>query len=146
MIKINPILLSLQLILSTFLPSIAHSVEHKPDAEQGRRNYKIFCASCHGINGNGQGPVASQLIRKPTDLTTLSKNNNYQFDKARIKTIIDGRAMPKSHGTTDMPVWGLWFTLQALADGVLQEDDKAIEDKINTRLDDLIAYLETMQK
>lgn len=147
MLKLKPALVvTIQLILSLSFTNQTLAENHTPDAAQGERSYKIFCASCHGVDGKGQGPVASQLKNQPTDLTALSKNNNYQFDKKRLKTIIDGRSMPQSHGTSDMPVWGLWFTLQAMADGTLQEDDKAIEDKINTRLDDLLAYLEQIQK
>lgn len=36
-------------------------------AVQGRQLYENHCAMCHGINGNGQGPAANQLMPQPRD-------------------------------------------------------------------------------
>ncbi len=39
--------------------------------ELGRRRYDVFCAVCHGVLGNGQGPVARNMsIRPPPSLLT----------------------------------------------------------------------------
>jgi len=35
------------------------------DAELGKADYQIFCASCHGESGDGDGPVAQALNPKP---------------------------------------------------------------------------------
>jgi mono/diheme cytochrome c family protein len=37
--------------------------------ETGRKRYEVFCAVCHGVLGNGQGPVARNMsIRQPPSL------------------------------------------------------------------------------
>ena len=35
------------------------------DAKAGKADYQIYCASCHGETGAGDGPVAQALIPKP---------------------------------------------------------------------------------
>jgi len=35
------------------------------DATAGKADYQIFCASCHGPSGGGDGPVAQALDPKP---------------------------------------------------------------------------------
>ena len=37
----------------------------EPDAAAGKADYQIFCASCHGPAGDGDGPVAQALDPKP---------------------------------------------------------------------------------
>ena len=41
----------------------------------GRDSFDRYCASCHGADGRGGGPVASALRTRPTDLTTLARRN-----------------------------------------------------------------------
>lgn len=48
------------------------------------------CASCHGADGSGNGPMAAELKHEPTDLTTLSKNNDGHFPCRSIGRVIDG--------------------------------------------------------
>jgi hypothetical protein len=45
-----------------------------------------------------------------------------------------------------MPVWGQRFSFQATADGTLQEDQKGIEKQIADRLENLVTYLESIQR
>jgi mono/diheme cytochrome c family protein len=35
------------------------------DAKAGKADYQVFCASCHGETGEGDGPVAQALDPKP---------------------------------------------------------------------------------
>jgi mono/diheme cytochrome c family protein len=73
----------------------------------GKSQYVDNCASCHGISGKGDGPVAKVLSQPPTDLTKLSDANNGVFPSERLYEVIDGRREMWAHGTRDMPVWGL---------------------------------------
>jgi mono/diheme cytochrome c family protein len=73
----------------------------------GKNQYVDNCASCHGISGKGDGPVAKVLSQPPTDLTKLSDANNGVFPSERLYEVIDGRREMWAHGTRDMPVWGL---------------------------------------
>jgi mono/diheme cytochrome c family protein len=73
----------------------------------GKNEYVNHCASCHGISGKGDGPVAKALSQPPTDLTKLSDANSGLFPSERLYEVIDGRRELWAHGTRDMPVWGL---------------------------------------
>jgi mono/diheme cytochrome c family protein len=76
----------------------------------GKAQYQASCASCHGSDGKGDGPVAQALKTPPADLTMLAKNNNGVFPYDRVYQMIDGRNMTiPSHGTREMPVWGYRF-------------------------------------
>ncbi len=79
------------------------------EADQGRHFYLKFCASCHGINGEGNGPVSKHLKVKPTDLTQLSKKNQGIFPSDEVMTSIDGTRLVRTHGEAEMPVWGEVF-------------------------------------
>jgi mono/diheme cytochrome c family protein len=40
------------------------------DPEAGAEIYSAHCASCHGADGDGQGPAGARLEPPPTDFTT----------------------------------------------------------------------------
>jgi mono/diheme cytochrome c family protein len=75
----------------------------------GQLEYESSCASCHGATGKGDGPMAQDLVAKPTDLTRLAKRNDGVFPAQRVYEIIDGREAVKAHGTREMPIWGKRF-------------------------------------
>jgi mono/diheme cytochrome c family protein len=75
----------------------------------GRDFYLKYCASCHGKDGKGDGPVSPYLKVKPTDLTLLRKNNKGIFPLRRVMTSIDGTRIVRAHGDREMPVWGEVF-------------------------------------
>ena len=75
-------------------------------ALSGKDLYQRFCASCHGLNGRGDGPVASSLAVEVPDLTRFSRRHGEYFDRALVEQIIDGRHVIAAHGTRTMPVWG----------------------------------------
>ena len=75
----------------------------------GKAEYRESCASCHGADGKGAGPVAAALTRPPIDLTTLAKKNGGVFPVDQIYDTIDGRLEVKSHGPREMPIWGRRF-------------------------------------
>jgi mono/diheme cytochrome c family protein len=75
----------------------------------GAELYRRFCASCHGLDATGGGPVAPEMRRPPTDLTTLAQRAGGRFDEAAMMAIIDGRRAVAAHGPREMPVWGAIF-------------------------------------
>lgn len=113
---------------------------------QGKTEYLNYCAQCHGITGQGDGPVALELKNPPTDLTLLAQKNGGVFDRVLITKKVDGRSMPRSHGTAQMPVWGQWFELHAKARGVLQDDRQGIESQVQKRLKNLVDFLSSIQR
>lgn len=79
----------------------------KAPASDGKAMFTNYCAPCHGVDGKGSGPVTSQLVQKPVDLTMLQKNNGGKFPSAHLVAIIQfGPDVPAAHGTKDMPIWG----------------------------------------
>lgn len=76
----------------------------------GNDDYLRFCASCHGIDGKGKGPVSGALKKTPSDLTMLSKANDGKFPYKRVRMIVEGSndasVALRSHGPAEMPVWG----------------------------------------
>jgi mono/diheme cytochrome c family protein len=78
---------------------------------QGPVLFKAYCASCHGIGGKGDGPMAMSLKVKPADLTRIAERNGGVFPLMRIEKIISGEEQrPYGHGTSEMPVWGPIFS------------------------------------
>lgn len=82
----------------------------EPATPSGREMYVTYCASCHGIDGRGDGPVAPALVVPPTDLTRLEARG--KFDEGEIMRVIDGRREVNGHGTRAMPVWGAVFVTE----------------------------------
>jgi len=79
----------------------------EPASASGEALYRRYCASCHGAQGRGDGPLAETLKRRPTDLTQLAKQGG--LDEPKLLALIDGRRLVKEHGSREMPVWGAVF-------------------------------------
>jgi len=75
-------------------------------AMSGEDLYRRFCASCHGVAGHGDGPVAPSLRVEVPDLTQTASRARGADQRERIGRIIDGRHIIGAHGTRTMPVWG----------------------------------------
>jgi len=98
--------------------------------------YKAYCASCHGTDARGDGPMAKSLKVPPPDLTRIYLRNGGVFPLKRIGRIISGEEqLPGGHGSREMPVWGPFFS---------QVDDD--QDLGLMRIDNLARYLEQIQK
>ena len=80
------------------------------DVERGKKLFMNYCASCHGVDAKGRGPVASSLKKQPTDLTRLQKGP--KFPTSEVTGKISGSLLTPVHGKRDMPVWGLIFSQQ----------------------------------
>lgn len=79
------------------------------DLDIGKSEFKSSCASCHGADARGKGPVSDQLKVPPPDLTMLAKKNNGVFPTTAVYEFIDGSKAIPAHGTREMPVWGERF-------------------------------------
>lgn len=83
------------------------------EPDQGRRLYLRYCASCHGQDGAGSGPVVPYLKIQPPDLTSLKRENHGVYPLRKVITAIDGSRVVRGHGDADMPVWGEVFEKEA---------------------------------
>ena len=79
------------------------------DVALGRQIYLERCASCHGLSGEGDGPVAHALTTPLANLRRLSERFGNPLPEDQIARFIDGRAEVEAHGPRDMPVWSARF-------------------------------------
>ncbi len=102
---------------------------------RGDNLYKVYCSSCHGENGKGNGPMAVWMKVQPSDLTRIAARNGGKFPLERVDRIISGEeALPSGHGTRAMPIWGPVFS-QVTRD----------QDLGRVRIDNLARYLRDIQ-
>jgi mono/diheme cytochrome c family protein len=93
-------------MVALLLSGCAHEQVAHPSGEV---LYHRYCASCHGVAGKGDGPLAASLRKSPTDLTTLAQRAGGRFDEAAVMAVIDGKRLVAEHGPREMPVWGAVF-------------------------------------
>ena len=106
--------------------------------DNGKAMFTSYCAPCHGVDGKGNGPVASTLIQKPTDLTVLAMNNGGNFPSRHLIGVIKfGPEVPAAHGTKDMPIWGPFLATV--------DHQRIAADLQTLRISNLEAYVESIQ-
>ena len=79
------------------------------DPASGAQMYKDYCASCHGLQGDGNGPAAPYLKSRPTDLSTLAQRNHGKYPWRTVHGTLKFGPQRSSHGPIDMPIWGDLF-------------------------------------
>lgn len=136
---------ALALVLLILLAALA--VAQKPTVKQvpcsetspasGQEMYVAYCASCHGTDGRGGGPVVAALKTPPPDLTMLTRRSNGNFPAARVYHVIRGdENIFPAHGNKDMPVWGRVFL----------EMSHTHPSEVHQRITNLTEYIESLQK
>jgi mono/diheme cytochrome c family protein len=110
----------------------------KAPANDGRQMYVNYCAPCHGVDGRGNGPVASALKKQPTNLAALSRNHGGKFPSTHIVSVLQFGAANPSHGSAEMPVWG------PMLGSVNTATDEASVRAL--RISNLSRYLQTLQE
>jgi mono/diheme cytochrome c family protein len=86
-------------------------VEVRPSmAVTGQQMFNEYCAVCHGTGGQGNGPAADALKKRPADLTQLARKNDGKFPALKVMHYIKGEDEVAAHGNRDMPVWGSLLT------------------------------------
>lgn len=106
----------------------------------GLEMYESFCASCHGAEGQGDGPVAPLIKIHVPDLTRIAKRDGGEFPTEDVRRIIDGRYDRPAHGPRDMPVWGWQFYRSETL------NDPAERARVDALIDRLVVYLQSIQK
>lgn len=117
-------------------PDVKHTTA-PPTAINGQEMYASYCASCHGRDGTGNGPVAQTIKTPMPDLTTLARRNGGKFPALAVENSITGDPdMPAAHGTADMPVWG----------PVLSRLSHESHADLHMRLAVLVEHVQSLQK
>ena len=75
------------------------------NTSRGREAYVRYCSACHGVAADGKGPVANVMTPRPPALTKLRSKFGHPLS-TRFVAYVLGTAIPRGHGTSDMPVWG----------------------------------------
>jgi mono/diheme cytochrome c family protein len=127
----------LRLLLLVLLCSAAESPAsaRSKQVALGRALYLQYCASCHGITAEGDGPIARSLITPPANLRRLAERFGNPLPADRVARYIDGRAEVKAHGPRDMPVWGTRFYYKSGGN----------ERRAQQWIAQLVAYLQSIQ-
>lgn len=108
----------------------------------GEKLYTQYCASCHGVDAKGAGPMAEYLTISPSDLTMLSALNDGAFPMLKVIHVIDGRSGLRAHGGP-MPLFGDLFMAET-DDGMERSYNEALETR--GRVLSLATYLEALQQ
>jgi mono/diheme cytochrome c family protein len=87
-------------LLATTLTAAA---AERPD---GTQLYMNHCAACHGVDGEGGGPVAAVMQTTVPNLRTLAQRNGGTFPSDAVTAYVDGRQVKAAHGDRQMPIWG----------------------------------------
>lgn len=131
---------------------LASSAAHAEDDTIGSDEYRISCMSCHGVGGRGDGTLAKFLTVKPTDLTSLAKNNGGQYPNLKagqypflqVYQVIDGRAAIAVHGERAMPVWGNRYLSEQ--PGGISSYGGDYEKMVRGRILELVYYIQSIQQ
>jgi mono/diheme cytochrome c family protein len=94
------------LMISLTFAVAATAAAQSPATPDGANLYRNNCAACHGMAGEGDGPVASAMRVTLPNLRTLASRNDGEFPRDAVTAYIDGRTVPAAHGDRYMPVWG----------------------------------------
>ncbi|WP_438464664.1 c-type cytochrome [Marinomonas sp. PE14-40] len=106
------------LIISLAFISTSTQVSAARDIQNGAQKYQTNCLVCHGVKGLGDGPAASTLAKKPSNL--VKKLNSIFIPKMMLSKIV-----LKGKVDQGMPAW----------EGILSKQDTY----------DIFAYLESIQ-
>ena len=129
------------------------TANHEVPLITGADLYMSYCAACHGAEGRGDGPVATNLKTDTPDLTTLSRRSGDEFPRQRVERYIRNEAGPESHGTPAMPLWGPVFAETTRLDQQTRDKLQVLIDSEVTstfladlRVENLLDHIESMQR
>ncbi len=108
--------------------------------EAGEYEFIVACSGCHGVSGQGDGPLADLMNIPVPDLTQLSAGAGGQFPFSAVLATIDGRDDVRAHGSV-MPVWGERFASSATS-----RQGESADMVARGRVLSLAVYLESIQQ
>jgi mono/diheme cytochrome c family protein len=129
--------------LILFIAFIASSavllaVQLRAPIHDGAELYLANCSACHGVYGEGDGPVSQDLSVALQDLRYIAQRNGGVFPREIVTAIVDGRDTRATHGPTDMPVWGEAFSRT-------EGYDAAAQQEVDERITALVNFLSRVQ-
>lgn len=87
-------------------------------ADSAEQTYRLYCAQCHGTQGNGQGinQTADGLGVSPRDHTNAQQMSKLSDGELRLAIAEGGDAVQKSEL---MPAWGKTLSVEEIDDLVV---------------------------
>ncbi len=134
-LKPRPLLLALCAFIAS-IPAVADADAPTGSASIGRDTFRSHCATCHGIDARGEGPLAEHLRVPPANLTLIAQRNGGEFPDQEVHKMIRGDREVRGHGSSDMPVWGDVFS---------KSDRESAPEEVERKIADLVAYLRSIQ-
>lgn len=131
--------LAVALLVAGLASGAATAEEDAKRIQAGKELFVRYCASCHGEDASGNGPVASELKEPPKDLRLISQRFGKPLAEAAVIERIDGRRQAAAHGTKTMPVWG-----DKLMGNVSESSVK--ETMTRGTLSQIVSYLDSIQR
>lgn len=142
----RPFSMNLSRAMATLLlASLAACASNEPQPREistlsGVELYEQLCSSCHGVTGEGDGPVAPLVKIGVADLTRIAWRDGGEFPTEDVRRTIDGRFARPAHGPRDMPVWGWRFYDSS------NTNDAQERARVDATINRLVEYLRSIQK
>lgn len=132
---------SSMVLFASLAACAAYAPDWMPEPPEGAPLFADNCAACHGVGGQGGGPLAADLQTAPPDLTLIAARNGGAFPMAQVLSQIDGYTRMQGRDQV-MPEYG------ALLEGptVPVELAKGELSPVPRPLAAIVAYLQDIQK
>lgn len=106
----------------------------------GELLFKKNCVSCHGVTGQGGGPLSAGLGTAPANLTQIAARRDGVWPMLEIMSILDGY-LKATNPRQDMPI------IEDLLDNEMVEFDtgNGLMTLVPAKLVEVTNYLESLQ-
>lgn len=131
-------------IVMSFALALTPVIASAQDAGIGQSLYNQYCSTCHGVTGDGKGPLTEFITEMPTDLRKMAAENPAEpgvFPMLKVLHVIDGRTGIRAHGGS-MPTYGEVF----MADSLDEREEMGAVLETRGRILSLAMYLESIQE
>ena len=127
------------ILASAVLAGCACSAQSPAEPASGETLFRRDCSGCHGLNAQGNGPVAEFLTVPVPDLPQIAARRAGRFPEDDVFRLIDGQSAQTVHGLRHMPVWGYEFFGN-------DADDESAHRAATQKVARLVAYLHSIQR
>ena len=129
--KVEPgeVKVAINTLQSRLLKELGIEIQKSPprpvDLNNGRKIFKTNCAQCHGMNGNGDGPLAMHLDPKPAVLTDPGITGNAEstaYDNFQVISVgIANTAMVAwSEFLPEADLWDVTYFVRTFSNEIVQ--------------------------
>jgi mono/diheme cytochrome c family protein len=106
--------------------------EGQQSAISGAGEFQRYCALCHGLDGQGVGPLTdvNRFKTKPADLTQITERNGGAFPFDKVANAIRSGGGIAGHESALMQPWGKLFAADsdpARAEAFVHEMTKYVQ-------------------